>query len=445
MLTLHPAPRALTGTIRIPGDKSISHRSVMLGALAKGDTEITGFLEGADCRATISCFEKLGIQITGSLDKHEGPMLVVHGKGLYGLNPPVSTLDTLNSGTTTRLILGLLSAQAFTSTVTGDASLRKRPMRRVIDPLTLMGARIESLAREGCCPLRVTGARLKGIDYVSPVASAQVKSALLLAGLYADAPVTVRESVLSRNHTEIMLRSFGAEVTGDLEALEMSGADGAVIRVTPGPRLTAQRIHVPGDISSAAFFIAAALLITGSEILVRHVGVNPTRTGFLKALTDMGADIEAVKVYEDSAEPCADLLVRSSQLAAPGGRYEVGGAIIPTMIDELPMLAILAAFAEGETVIRDAAELKVKESDRIRLVTENLAAMGADVTATDDGMIIRGGRPLHGAHIKTHGDHRIAMGFSIASLAVAGDTVIDDEGCIDVSYPGFFRDLSKIT
>ena len=448
MLTLHPAERPLSGTIRIPGDKSISHRSIILGAIAKGDTEVTGFLESADSRATISAFEKMGVRIEGSLDKHARPHLRVHGKGLYGLSQPSSAIDALNSGTTARLLAGLLSAQAFTSSITGDESLRRRPMKRVITPLTQMGAQIETLARPDCLPMRIHGARLTGIDYTSPQASAQVKSALLLAGLYADTPTVIREPFLSRNHSEIMLRSFGADVTGDIEAIDAYDTPdvfaGAVITLRPGTQLKAQEVYVPGDISSAAFFIAAALLLEGSEILLKNVGVNPSRAGFLKVLSRMGADIEAVEVYEESAEPCADLLVRHAPLSIPGDMLIVGGEDIPTLIDELPMLAILSAFVEGTCVIKDAQELKVKESDRIRIVVDNLRAMGADVTETEDGMIIRGGAPLHGAQIKTHGDHRIAMGFAIASLAVSGETIIDDAECINVSYPGFFRDLSKI-
>ena len=321
-------------------------------------------------------------------------------------------------------------------------------MKRVITPLTQMGAQIETLARPDCLPMRIHGARLTGIDYTSPQASAQVKSALLLAGLYADTPTVIREPFLSRNHSEIMLRSFGADVTGDIEAIDAYDTPdvfaGAVITLRPGTQLKAQEVYVPGDISSAAFFIAAALLLEGSEILLKNVGVNPSRAGFLKVLSRMGADIEAVEVYEESAEPCADLLVRHAPLSIPGDMLIVGGEDIPTLIDELPMLAILSAFVEGTCVIKDAQELKVKESDRIRIVVDNLRAMGADVTETEDGMIIRGGAPLHGAQIKTHGDHRIAMGFAIASLAVSGETIIDDAECINVSYPGFFRDLSKI-
>ncbi|MBY0758335.1 MULTISPECIES: 3-phosphoshikimate 1-carboxyvinyltransferase [Sellimonas] len=423
----------LRGEITIPGDKSISHRSVMFGALSKGTTEITNFLYGADCLSTIGCFRQMGIDIE---QKEEG-RLIVHGKGMRGLSAPGSHLDVGNSGTTTRLISGILSAQPFTSVLSGDDSLNSRPMGRIITPLTRMGAKIESIRGDGCAPLRIDGTNsLHGITYHSPVASAQVKSSILLAGLYADGVTSVTEPVLSRNHTELMLCKFGASVS-----TEISADASARISILPCQELYGQKIHVPGDISSAAYFIAAALLVPGSELLIKNVGTNPTRAGILKVCQDMGADITYVNETAEGGEQTADLLVRSSSLHGT----VVEGRLIPTLIDEIPMIAVLAAFADGTTVIRDAAELKVKETDRIRTVTENLTRMGGDVTPTEDGMIIRGGKALHGTVINPYLDHRIAMAFSVAALASDGVTDILDSSCVDVSYPGFFASLKSLT
>lgn len=415
----------LHGEVTIPGDKSISHRSVMFGSIAKGETEITNFLQGADCLSTISCFRAMGIEI-----ENDGNRVLVHGKGLHGLTKPNHVLDCGNSGTTTRLISGILSAQNFDVTLTGDASIQKRPMKRIMDPLSLMGADIRSINGNGCAPLAISGRLLHGIHYQSPVASAQVKSAILLAGLYADGETRVTEPYVSRNHSELMLSHFGADVhTEDTTAV-----------IRPVKELYGQKIEVPGDISSAAFFLAAGLLIPDSEILIRNVGINPTRDGVLRICKDMGADITLLN-EKTSGEPTADLLVRSSRLHGT----VIGGSVIPTLIDELPMIAAMACFAEGETIIKDASELKVKESNRIAVMVENLSAMGADVEETEDGMIIRGGKSLHGAVIDSHLDHRIAMTFAITGCMAEGETEILGAECVNISYPGFYDDLKRLS
>ncbi len=425
-MRLHSVNR-LKGTITVPGDKSISHRSIMLAALAEGRSEITGFLEGADCLSTISCFQKLGIEI--QTEKGSGTVRVC-GRGLHGLTAPSDTLDTGNSGTTIRLLSGILAAQPFSSRLTGDASIQRRPMKRIMEPLTQMGADIRSEAGNGCAPLRIQGAPLSGIHYTSKVASAQVKSAILLAGLYAQGPTSVTEPFLSRNHSEIMLKLFGADIS----------SEGTTATIRPGAALWARSIQIPGDISSAAYFIAAGAIVPGSEILIRSVGINPTRDGILKAAQSMGADITLENIRTDDGEPTADILIRSSSLHGT----TLGGSLIPTLIDELPVIAVMAAYAEGTTVIKDAAELKVKESDRIKVMTENLRAMGCDVEAADDGMIIHGGKPLHGAVIDTHTDHRVAMSFAVAALQAEGDTKLLGAECIDISYPEFYRDLESL-
>ena len=423
--------RGLKGEVTIPGDKSISHRSIMLGSIALGTTEITHFLEGADCLSTIDCFRKMGVEI-----ERKPSNILVHGKGLRGLTAPASTLNVGNSGTTTRLISGILSGQNFATTLSGDDSLNSRPMKRIMTPLNTMGAHIRSLNDNGCAPLHIRPGALHGIHYQSPVASAQVKSAVLLAGLYADSPTSVTEPALSRNHTELMLQGFGAYVATDLHT------DGtATAHVEPCKELYGQQICVPGDISSAAYFIAAALLVPGSELLVKNVGTNFTRAGFLKVCKAMGADIETVSQTIEGGESRADLLVRYSHLKGT----VIEGDIIPTLIDEIPMIAIMAAFADGQTVIRDAAELKVKETNRIDTVTAGLKAMGAVITPTDDGMIIEGTGHLNGASIQSYLDHRIAMAFSVAGLASDGETQIVDSQCVDVSYPEFYATLNSVS
>lgn len=414
----------LSGEIHIPGDKSISHRAVMFGALSEGITEVTNFLQGADCLSTIECFRKLGIEIENTPEH-----ILIHGKGLHGLRAPLSQLDAGNSGTTTRLISGILAAQPFFCTLTGDSSIQCRPMKRIMEPLALMGADIHSINNNDCAPLQIHGKKLHGISYTSKVASAQVKSCILLAGLYAEGTTSVTEPTISRNHSELMLRCFGADVR----------TEGTTAFILPEPALHGEKICVPGDISSAAYFIAAGLLVPNSEILIRNVGINPTRDGILRAAKAMGASITYLNRQEDG-EPTADLLVKSSTLRGT----TIEGSLIPTLIDEIPILCIMAACAEGTTIIKDAAELKVKESDRIAVMTSELQKMGCDITATDDGMIIHGGKPLHGAVIDSYGDHRIAMSFAIASLIAEGTTEISGSDCVNISYPSFYSDLQSL-
>ena len=415
---------SLKGSITVPGDKSISHRAVMFGSIAKNDTRITGFLQGADCLSTISCFSKMGINIDNN-----GDTVIVHGKGLHGLTAPDCVLDVGNSGTTTRLISGILAGQNFTCTLDGDASLRKRPMKRIITPLSQMGANLMG-TNDGCAPLTIKGTKLSGIHYNSPVASAQIKSCILLAGLYADETTSVTEPSLSRNHTELMLKAFGADITSDK----------LTATIVPGNELFGQEVHVPGDISSAAYFIAAGLIVPNSEILIKNVGINPTRDGIIKVCQAMGGNITLCNERTAGGEPVADLLVRTSSLHGT----EIKGDIIPTLIDEIPVIAVLAAYAQGTTTIADAAELKVKESNRIDVMVNNLSKMGADITGTDDGMIINGGKALHGAVIDTYLDHRIAMSFAIASLNAEGITTINDADIVTVSYPEFYKDLELL-
>ena len=396
----------------------------MFGSLARGTTRISHFLEGADCLSTISCFRKMGIEIDRNKDE-----ILVHGRGLHGLTAPTEILDVGNSGTTTRLISGILAGQTFTSELDGDDSIRTRPMKRIMTPLASMGADITSRLDNGCAPLIIHGRPLHAAHYDSPVASAQVKSCVLLAGMYADGITSVTEPFLSRNHTEIMLNYFGAEIT----------SEGTTASIRPEPVLEGRDIQVPGDISSAAYFIAAGLLTPGSEILLKNVGINPTRAGIIKVCMDMGADITLLNESTEG-EPTADLLIRTSSLKGT----TIEGSIIPTLIDEIPMLAVMAAFAEGTTIIRDAQELKVKESDRIAVMVDNLRRMGADIEGTDDGMIIHGGRPLHGAVIDSHLDHRIAMSFAVAGTICDGTVEILNGECVNISYPEFYHDLYSL-
>ena len=414
----------LRGMLMVPGDKSISHRAVMFGSLAKGTTRISHFLEGADCLSTIACFRKMGIDIERNASE-----ILVHGKGLHGLSAPDGILDVGNSGTTTRLISGILAGQNFTSELDGDDSIRTRPMKRIMTPLTSMGADITSKRDNGCAPLVIDGKTLHGIHYDSPVASAQIKSCVLLAGMYADSITSVTEPFLSRNHTEIMLNYFGAKVT----------SEGTTASIVPEPALNGREIQVPGDISSAAYFIAAGLLTPGSEILLKNVGINPTRAGILKVCMDMGADITLLNESTEG-EPTADLLIRTSNLKGT----TIEGGIIPTLIDEIPMIAVMAAFADGTTVIRDAQELKVKESDRITVMVDNLKRMGADIEGTEDGMIIHGGKPMHGAAIDSHLDHRVAMSFAVAGTICDGTMDILNGDCVNISYPEFYNDLYSL-
>lgn len=423
------ASKPLRGTLTVSGDKSISHRAVMFGSLATGTTEIEGFLAGEDCLSTIRCFRSMGVQI-----EQNGSSVKVFGRGLRELTAPDGILDCGNSGTTTRLLSGVLAAQHFDSVLSGDASIQRRPMKRVITPLRAMGADISSVAGNDCAPLSVHGKQLYGIHFNSPIASAQVKSAVLLAGLYASGQTTVTEPALSRDHTERMLRSFGAKVlTGSFEGRPS-------VTVTETQNLYGTEISVPGDISSAAFFLVGASIVPGSEVVLRNVGINPTRDGVISALRAMGAGIEVLEVRNEDSEPAADLLVRY----APLHGTEIGGALIPRLIDELPVLAAAAAVAEGRTVIRDAAELKVKESNRIRTMAEGLSRLGATVRETEDGLIIDGGAALRGGAVESYSDHRIAMSFAILSLVTDGEVKISDPDCVNISAPSFYEDLRSL-
>lgn len=409
------------GQIKVPGDKSISHRAVMLGSLANGVTEISGFLKGADCLSTIDCFRKMGIDIDIN-----GENVTVHGNGLRGLKKPDEMLYTGNSGTTTRLLCGILAGQNFDTSITGDASIQKRPMGRVVQPLSMMGAKIEN----EYCPLYITGTKLHGIDYKMPVASAQVKTAIILAGLYADGETVIHEIEKSRDHTELMLSAMGADLT----------VDNLDITVKPTNDLTAVNVDVPGDISSAAFFLVLGAIMPNSQITVINVGINPTRTGIIDVLKDMGADITLENVHTSAGETVADITVRSSSLKGT----TVGGDIIPRLIDELPIIAVAAVFADGQTVIKDAQELKVKETNRIRAVVDEFNKCGIDITETDDGMIINGGKSIHGADFKTYGDHRMAMSLTVLAQLADGESTLDDSDCACVSYPTFFDDFYKL-
>ena len=409
------------GQIKVPGDKSISHRAVMLGSLANGVTEISGFLKGADCLSTIDCFRKMGIDIDIN-----GENVTVHGNGLRGLKKPDEMLYTGNSGTTTRLLCGILAGQNFDTSITGDASIQKRPMGRVVQPLSMMGAKIEN----EYCPLYITGTKLHGIDYKMPVASAQVKTAIILAGLYADGETVIHEIEKSRDHTELMLSAMGADLT----------VDNLDITVKPTNDLTAFNVDVPGDISSAAFFLVLGAIMPNSQITVTNVGINPTRTGIINVLKDMGADITLENVHTSAGETVADITVRSSSLKGT----TVGGDIIPRLIDELPIIAVAAVFADGQTVIKDAQELKVKETNRIRAVVDEFNKCGIAITETDDGMIINGGKSIHGADFKTYGDHRMAMSLTVLAQLADGESTLDDSDCACVSYPTFFDDFYKL-
>lgn len=419
------AKKGLKGEITVPGDKSISHRAIMTAALADGTTRITNFLNSADCLATIDCFKKMSVDI-----EEKNGEVFVRGRGINGLSAPSETLYTANSGTTTRIMSGILAGQPFSCVVDGDASIRKRPMNRIITPLSLMGADITS-SPGALAPLHINGRPLKGIHYESPVASAQVKSSILYAGLFADGETSVTEPYLSRNHTELMFKSFGIDVK----------SSGTTATVSRSPGFKATDITVPGDISSAAFFLAAGLITRGSQITVKNVGINPTRNAIIEVIERMGGSIKVENVRSNGGEKSADITVKESSLSG----ITIEKDMIPRLIDEIPVIAVIAACASGTTVIRDAAELKVKESNRIDLTAENLKKMGADVTPTDDGMIINGGRPLKGAVIESRFDHRIAMAFSVASLVAEGETEIRNAECVSVSYPDFYRDLNRLS
>lgn len=419
------AIKQLNGTIEVPGDKSISHRAIMFGALANGQTTIEHFLHGEDCLSTIAVFRQLGVAIDVSSDK-----ITVHGTGIESLKQPSTILDVGNSGTTIRLMMGILAGRPFESQLTGDASIQKRPMNRVITPLKTMSAAI-SAQEGGLAPVTVSAVEaITGINYDMPVASAQVKSALLFAGMQSDDVTIINEKEKSRDHTERMLQQFGGEIT----------IDGLSISITKQPPLQGQNIYVPGDISSAAFFLVAASLLAGSKVTLKNVGMNPTRTGIIDVLRDMGAAI-AETSQPTTGEPLSDLTVSAAPLKAT----EIGGSLIPRLIDELPIIALLATQAEGTTVIKDAEELKVKETNRIDTVAEELTKMGADITATPDGLIIKGPTALHGATVSSHGDHRIGMMLAVAGFIASSPVELEDAEAIAVSYPNFFEHVEQLS
>ena len=415
---------SVSGRVRVPGDKSISHRSIMLGSLADGTTEVEGFLEGEDALATLQAFRDMGVVIKGPTNGR----VTIHGVGLHGLKAPAGPLYLGNSGTSMRLLSGILSAQAFDTTLTGDASLSKRPMNRVADPLREMGAVIET-AEQGRPPMTIRGGqKLKGIHYDMPMASAQVKSCLLLAGLYAEGETSVTEPAPTRDHTERMLQGFGYPVT----------VEGNVARVRSGSRLTANRIEVPADISSAAFFLVAGSIAENSELVLEHVGINPTRTGVIDILRLMGGDITLENQREVGGEPVADLRVRSATLKG----IEIPEALVPLAIDEFPVLFVAASCAQGRTVLRGAEELRVKESDRIQVMADGLKVLGVSATPTPDGIVIEGGS-MGGGEVESHGDHRIAMAFSVASLRASAPIRIRDCANVATSFPGFLELAAK--
>ena len=418
-----PAKR-IRGTVTVPGDKSISHRALMLGAIAEGTTSIEGLSKGEDARSTIRCLRQLGIKVT--LKKHQ---TLVHGRGLEGLREASAALDVGNSGTTIRLLSGLLVGHNFASTVTGDDSIRKRPMNRIIEPLRQMGARIEA-SEGGRAPLTLKGGPLSAIHYHPPVASAQVKSCVLFAGLYADGKTSVDEVQRTRDHTERMLQTFGAEVE----------QDGGLVSVMGRPTLRGQEFFMPGDLSAAAFFVAAAILLPGSEVKLENVGINPTRHAFISVLTELGANIDILNVTSVHNELVADLFVTHSGLSA----LSLNGASVPQLIDEIPILAVLATQAEGVTEIKGAQELRLKESDRLNSITVNLTRMGAKIEETEDGLVIEGPVKLHQAELDSFGDHRIAMACAVASLMADQPCTIQNAACADISFPGFFSKMKEL-
>ncbi|MBC1905357.1 3-phosphoshikimate 1-carboxyvinyltransferase [Listeria booriae] len=416
--------QGLNGTIRVPGDKSISHRSIMFGALANGTTTVSNFLKGEDCLSTIGVFRALGVRIEEFPDK-----IVVHGTGWDGLKRPDETLDVGNSGTTIRLMLGILAGRPFDATLEGDASIAKRPMGRVMLPLREMGAIFEA-KDANFAPVKVTGTKLQPMTYTLPVASAQVKSAIIFAALQADGETTIIEKEKTRDHTEQMIRQFGGAIT----------TDGLTIRVNGGQEFQGQNVVVPGDISSAAFFIVAGLIIPNSKIRLENVGLNPTRTGIIDVVKEMGGKITVEQTSKAGDEPAGTVIVETSDLKG----IEIGGDIIPRLIDELPVIALLASQATGKTVIKDAEELKVKETNRIDAVVTELSKMGVALVGTDDGMIIEGNQTLHGATVQSYGDHRMGMMLQVAALLADSDVTLEKAEAINVSYPSFFEDVASL-
>ncbi|WP_440604130.1 3-phosphoshikimate 1-carboxyvinyltransferase [Bacillus sp. GB_SG_008] len=425
MKTVQTAIEGLQGKIIILGDKSISHRSVMFGAIAHGKTTIKGFLPGADCLSTISCFREMGVSITQNGDEVE-----IIGAGIEGLQEAKRVLDVGNSGTTIRLLLGILANTNLHFCLQGDASIGKRPMKRVTKPLSLMRATIDGREDGTYTPLTIRGGNLQAIDYISPVASAQVKSAILLAGLGAQGVTSVTEPHISRDHTERMLQAFGVQVK----------RDGTKVSIEGGQQLKGTNIHVPGDISSAAFFLVGGAITPNSKLTLKNVGINPTRTGIIDALTKMGAKLEIEQYDTDAAEPAANLIIETSKLKG----IEIGGDMIPRLIDEIPIIALAATQAEGITIIKDAHELKVKETNRIDTVVEELTKLGARIEATNDGMIIYGKTSLKGNTVNSHGDHRIGMMLAVAGCIAEGETLIQDAEAVGVSYPRFFEEIEKL-
>ncbi|QWH41566.1 3-phosphoshikimate 1-carboxyvinyltransferase [Bacillus mycoides] len=416
---------SLNGKIVVPGDKSISHRSVMFGAIAEGTTKVSNFLLGEDCLSTIACFQKLGVQIEQS-----GNDVTIYGKGLANLQEPKEVLDVGNSGTTIRLMLGILANTPFHSTIIGDASIGKRPMKRVTDPLSTMNAQIDGRENGQYTPLSIRGGKVKGMHYHSPVASAQVKSAVLLAGLQGEGVTTVTEPMQSRDHTERMLRAFGCTVD----------VNGRTVSLQGGQQLKGADIEVPGDVSSAAFFLVAGAIVQNSKLVLENVGLNPTRTGILDVLTKMGALISINHIRNEEFEPCGDITIETSKLKG----IEIGGTLIPRLIDEIPVIALLATQAEGITVIKNAEELKVKETNRIDTVVDELGKLGAKIESTPDGMIIYGKQSLKGNTVNSHGDHRIGMMLAIASCIIDGEVKIENSDAVAVSYPKFFEQLAAL-
>ncbi|MFN8009244.1 MAG: 3-phosphoshikimate 1-carboxyvinyltransferase [Terriglobia bacterium] len=423
-ITISPAQR-IFGQVHLPGDKSISHRLALLGAIATGLTTIENFASSQDCHSTLHCLSDLGVVI----EERPHNQVLIHGRGLDGLKPPLKVLDAGNSGSTIRMLSGILAGQTFPSTITGDESLQRRPMKRVITPLKEMGCTIEAMDGN-FPPLTIRGGNLKPIRYALPVASAQVKSAILLAGLYAHGTTTVLEPTPTRNHTELALQEFGATLAIDANSISIAGRQ----------RLRGVASTVPGDISSAAFFLAAATLLPHSEIQMRGVGISAGRRGIVDTLCKMGANIELMGQRFEGGEPIGDLCARTSQLS--GGR--LAGQEIPGVIDEIPILAVLGTQTARGIEFRDASELRVKESDRIRSIVDNLRAMGAVVQEFPDGLFVAGRQSLRGAHIQTHGDHRIAMAFAVAGLIARGETVIQEAECAGVSFPDFFATLRQL-
>jgi len=426
--TISP-PRRLVGEITVPGDKSISHRALIINSLAFGKSRITNLSPGKDCLSTIRCLEALGVKLAKQDEKP--PAILITGVGTAGLTEARNILNAGNSGTTMRLLGGVLSAQPFLSVLTGDISLRSRPMKRLIEPLRLMGAEIYGRDKDSLAPLVIRGKKLHGLSYTLPVPSAQIKSAILLAGLFAQGDTTIKQLQQSRDHTERLLQRMGAKIE----------IDNTNISLTPlNNPLTAVDVHVPGDISSAAYWLVASAIHPNADIKIVNCGVNTTRTGIIDALLAMGAKIRIENQRLEGNEPIADLHVESSRLKA----IEIGGQLIPRLIDEIPLLAVAACLAEGKTVIRDAKELRVKESDRIAATTRELSRLGARIEELPDGMVIHGGKPLFGNEVQSHGDHRLAMSLAVAGLVARGDTLIQDAGVAEISNPYFWEELSRL-